>query len=70
MQTDVAAALRTLLGGNHHYTVGTTRTVDSGGRGVFQNFHRLDVGGVDVVHVAIGEGETINNIERVGACAD
>ena len=37
----------TTLGGNQHDTVSTLSTVNGGGRSVFQNLHRDDVGRVD-----------------------
>ena len=39
----------TVLGGNQNNTIGTVRTVDSGSRGILQDFHGLDIVGVDIV---------------------
>ena len=38
--------LLTLLGGDHHHTVGTTGTIQGTCRSILQDSHRLDVGGV------------------------
>ena len=35
------------LGSDEHHTVGTLCTVDGGGGGILQDFHREDVGGID-----------------------
>ena len=58
------SALSTLDGGDDDYTVGTTGTVDSGSRGILQDIHRLDVGGVDV-RKGTHEGDTIEHDQRV-----
>ena len=42
----LGATFLTLLRGDHHHTVGTTRTIQRTGRGILQDGHRLDVGGV------------------------
>ena len=56
--------LSTLDGGDDDHTVGTTGTVDSGGRGILQDIHRLDVGGVDIRKSA-HEGDTVEHDQRV-----
>ena len=52
--------------GNDDDTIGTTRTVDGGCRGVFQNVHRLDVARVDVRQLA-HKGNTVEHNQRVVA---
>ena len=68
------------LGGNHDYTVGTTRTIDSRGRHILQDFDALDVGRIQERHgiersigsPCIGAGssgvvidnEAIDNVKR------
>ena len=44
---ELGFARLTVLGGNQYDTVSTLGTIDSGGRGVLQDFHRDDVGRVD-----------------------
>ena len=60
------STLRTLLGGDDNHTVGTAATVDSGGRGILQDVHRLDVGRIDVAQLA-HEGNTVEHNQRVVA---
>ena len=62
-QRDVGLALRTVLRGDHHHTVGTSRTVDGGGRGVLQDFDTLNVGGVHEVGTR-AYLHTVYNIKR------
>ncbi len=56
------AVVATLLGCNHNYTVGTARTVEGVGGGVFEDGHRLDILGGDVVHIA-GVGHAVDHDE-------
>ena len=70
MCADVRASLRALLGGYHDYAVGTSRTIDGRRRSVLQHFHGLDVGRIDVVHIAINQWEAVYHDERVGTCVD
>ena len=39
----VSFTLLTSLGSNHHYTIGTTSTIQSTRRSIFQHGHRLDI---------------------------
>ena len=57
-------ALAALHGGDDDHAVGTARTVDGGCRGVLQDVHRLDVGGVDVGELP-HEGDAVEHDERV-----
>ena len=58
------SALATLDGGDDDHTVGTTGTVDSGGRGILQDIHRLDIGGVDIRKLT-HEGDSVEHDQRV-----
>ena len=62
----------TVLGGDQDNTVGTVRTVDSGSRGVLQDFHRLDIVGVDIVQrtTALRDGDTVNDDVRTSSGID
>ena len=62
------AALRA-LGGDHYHTVSTTSTIQRSRGSVLLNGHRLDVGGVDVVQVAI-VGDTVHHVQRLLAGVD
>ena len=61
-----------MLGSNKNYTIRTVGTIDSGSRGILQNFHRLDIGGVDIVQrtTALRDGNTIDNDVRTSSCVD
>ncbi len=50
------------FGGDEDNTVGTAGTVDSGCRGVFQNFDRGDVGRVDVVDGVIQRERAVRSV--------
>ena len=43
---ELGVAGLTALGGDEHHTVGTLGTIDGGGGGVLQDFHRNDIRGV------------------------
>ena len=47
-EVHIELAFLTLLGGNHEYTVGSTRTVECGSVGTLQDVDALDVVGVDL----------------------
>ena len=49
----------TVLGGNQDNTVSTLRTIDGGCRGVLQDFHRNDVGGIDGRQRGDGRNRTV-----------
>ena len=68
VELDAGLAALAVLGGDEHYAVGTTRTVDGRRGGVLEDFNRLDVVGVDGVDV-VGS-HTIDHIERVGVGMD
>ena len=50
------------LGGYHNHTIGTTCTIDSSRRGIFQHLDTLDI--VRIQELEISHGHTINNIQR------
>ena len=60
---DVGLTLRAVLGGDHHNTIGTCRTVDGRSRGVFQNLDALNVGGVHEIGTRANL-HTVYNIKR------
>ena len=66
---DVGLTRLTLLRGDHHHTVGTTCTIQCTGRGVLQDGHRLDVGGVDRGEVAVVRC-AVDDIERCARSVD
>ncbi len=68
IQRNIRLAGLAALGGDDDDTVGTTRTVDGRGRSVFQNVHRLDVGGVEIERRTIFHA--VDQDERVVACEE
>ena len=62
-------ALYTLHGGDDDHTIGTAATVDSGGGGILEDIHRLDVGGVDIRELS-HERNTVEHDERVVGSAE
>ncbi len=61
------------LGGDHHHTIGSTRTVDGRGRSVFQHLNGGDVRRVDTgqhtrtTRSVAARGDTVDNIQRLVA---
>ena len=84
IQSDFCLTFFPLFSGNKDNTISRTRSVDSRSRGVFQNFHALDIRRVDTIqrvflrtveHIArtgikvrIIHRETIHNIQRCLTC--
>ncbi len=66
---DAGIALLTTLGGDENHTVGTAGTVKSGGGGVLENGHGLDIHSVESGDIAI-ERHTVNYIKRSGRTVD
>ena len=61
--------LVTVLGGNHHHTVSTARTVDGGGRGVLQNLNGGNV--LRIQEVGIGTYlYTVYYVQRLSIAVD
>ena len=58
------SALITLSCSDDDDTVGTTGTVDSSGGSIFQDVHRLDIGGVDIRKLS-HEGDSVEHDQRV-----
>ena len=56
---DAGLTVLTVLGGNQDNTVSTLRTIDGGCRGVLQDFHRNDVGGIDGRQRGDGRNRTV-----------
>ena len=60
-ECDLGVAFFTLLGGDHHNTVGSTRTVKRRCGRAFQDRHALDVLGVDIHHTVGRGGGTVHH---------
>ncbi len=72
-----AGGLGTLLGGNHDNTVGSTGTVDGGGRCILEDGEALDVfrinGGQRIAHTGntvIGDRQAVDDVQRVVGSVD
>ena len=63
IEVDVHLAFATGLGSDDDHTVGSTATVDSGGRSVLEDLHRLDVGRRQPFDVT--RDHSIDHIQRV-----
>ena len=61
---DRSPAQLTFLGGDEHYAIGSTGTVDGTRGSVLQHLYRLDVAGVDVVDATL-KRHTVDDVERV-----
>ena len=52
------------LGGDHNHTVGTTGTIQSVRSSILQHSHVLDIGRVQIGHIAIVRS-TVDNDKRI-----
>ena len=59
----LACVFGSFLGRDYYYTVGAARTVDSGGRSVFQDVDAFNLSRVEAGHTVFA-GITVNDVER------
>ena len=69
IQRDTALSFHTALGGNDDHSIGSTRTIDSCRRSIFQNLHTLNVFRIDALQTGFTH-HAVHHIKRFVALID